>query len=938
MSLLICQLMNRLRNSFLLLAALLLAASCVREKDPVTMGAVKMSGIHAVVLNGAESSKAVEALADSVGRTSFKPGEKMHFTRIARSSKPIEKYTYADVVYKYSSSKTWTRDKADQEDNAPLDIYWSDAGSAHTFIGYSLPKPKTAGFDWVKEADGHYYGSIGVKGATGRLKFVAPPADPDPGDEENPEGEQGGGEPGTSAYGTADTPAVEETTLRDEDIFLTYHDNLGHKDDVAFVDAHHGLSSIRVTVQISGFSTSDKDNDHKATVRDLIVKDQPVDYRWGQTGFSAEAVPGSQNKRDMELYIPNPEGKHHDMTNNAFVFYGITVPQTELVSLDIQFTVTYPDPKQSDSEHIVWKDNTYTASLAGVKFDGGYCTSIIINLNHQNEEITVGASYNDWIYVETPDYGDLDRIQVFLKDADTAHKRVTVHKMAKATKDDATWLYKNEEGNIVDIYGHTGNEDDPYMIRNADQLLSLAYEVNGISGISDGWDFSGKFITLDSGIILQSSNTASGLKWPGIGVKVTPGSALNVAAGDRPFNGTFLGGVRLIKRLEGKPFFGYIGPLGHVDQLLLEDVLDIDGAAAYVTQNDGIICAAKVASEVGGSFQLKNPITVSGLRKDETDNQANITWTDDDNGETTIAAPFVAYNNGVLMACYCTGNYTTSAKRSSGIVGYNNGAMVVDYSGVKGGKTDPYPAGVTPFYRGTVAYNRYDPNYFIAHPRPHGQTEGEEPVELKLSKKSVILYNNGQESEAFTVSLAQGSTSVPITSYSWSVDNTSVATLQGESTAASVSVKAAALGETKLRITVTYSGGTLTDYIRVKVIKPKTNPVGAFYGALTYCFFDYQVAGVNPGLALGQVYGMTTAEMQARGFIGSPDYSNENTETLNGSIHVWAMHSELCPDSIIQAYKEKYTGIDINVILNQLSLHFKSRYYVFHVASYPWVY
>lgn len=940
--------MNRVITRFIFAAVILLAVSCTRKMEIALPDSLKISGISVELKNGSSATKAVEALADSVGRTSFSPRDTMHFTSIRRSGdNPLEKYTYSNVDFAYSNDKAW--EKVDKT----KDIYWTDANSPHTFIGYS--KPNVTDFDWNLES-GHFYGTVGKADGTGLLQFVAPPAPATPGDQGSGEqGSQGSDDQGSGdTTRSSGTTAVETTTLAAEDILLTYHDNLTHKDAVAFVDAHHGLSSMRVTVQISGFSTSQTDNDHMAKVTDLVVKNQPVKYVWEQSSYGAAAVIEGQVYRDMQLYLPNPDGKYPGETRNAFVFYGITSPH-ETDNLNIEFTVEYPDPmgQTTSTGEIKTITSKYVASLGSaskkVLFSAGYCTSIIINLNHKDETITVGASYNDWIYVDTPDYGDLDRIQVFLKDA--RRSRVTVHSDAiEHPSDDATWLYLREsDGQIVDVYGNDGSETHPYMIRTADEFLSFAYEVNEatdpVRGVA-GWDFANKFITLDSGLILQPSNTASSVSWPGIGVKTTPGVDSDT---DRPFNGHLMGGVRLIKRLKGKPLFGYIGPLGHVDQLLLEDVLDIDGAAAYVTQNDGIICAGKVASVVGDSFALKNPITVGGLKLDETDNFKEITWNKEsdpyyENGETTIAAPFVAYNNGIVLACYCVATVSTPARRSSGIIGYNNGAMVVDYSAVK--------INGSAFYRGTVAYNRYHPDFFIDHDKPHPDPDNKSYQPVKFDKKAERIFDVAADAArevTYTVTgLKDGKEPVK---YEWGTPRgETVEIVSADKTTASLTVRSkhGARGETFFPVKVYYSETEyVEDYVRAMAAEPLKEPTrlkGDYAGRLTYCFFDYEVSGVDPTLALGQVYGYTTAQMQSRQFIGSPDYSNVDTNTLNGTIHTFASESNahLIPASIMEGYKVRYfpEGGEamVSQALKQLSAHCMARYYVFHAASYPWVY
>lgn len=904
---------------------MVMAASCRDRLEPVAVSSsLKIAGISPDIVSG--STKAVDPLQDSVGRTSFAAGDDIIFTNIQRTSNPITQFTYSGIQYTYSDLHSWGKITSG-------DIYWSDAVSPHTFIGYSIPNPKVTGFDWTL-TDNHYYGTIGAVNGEGLLVYdLDSYSEPEPPVQAQSDDED------------------EHTSMKKEDVLLMYHNNLLHSDNVAYLEMHHGLASVRVTTQISGFSTSNQDNDHTAKVHDLVIKNQPVKYRWAQNSYACTALDAAnQVYRDMKLCIPRPNGYHEDSMDNTFVFYGITTPHTDS-NLEIEFTVHYTNPmpvERDGSDEFLEK--TYKCSISNVLFDAGYCTSIIIRLNHRNEEITVGASYNDWIYVDTPDEGELSKIQVFLKDADPDRQRITIHGDQGATRYDATWLFEDTDGTIRDIFGHDGSEGNPYMIRTADQFLSFAYEVNVGKGPSasgtfgTGWDFANKHINLDSGLILQPSNTGSTVNWPGIGIKTTPGVDSDT---DRPFNGHLHGGVRLVKRLKGKPLFGYIGPTGHVDQLLLEDVLDIDGAAAYATQNDGIICAGKVASVVGESFALKNPISVSGLKLDETDNFTEITWNKDsdpyyENGATTIAAPLVAYNNGIVLACYCVATVSTSARRSSGIIGYNNGAMVVDYSAVK--------VNGSAFYRGTVAYNRYHPNFFIGNHKPHPDKIAYQTVNFDKKAERIFDWDDASKREVTytVVSLKNGQTPLR---YEWGEPRgTTVEIVSAERTTASLTVRSkhGERGETFFPVKVYYSNTEyVEDYVRAMAADPLLEPTrlkGDYAGKLTYCFFDYEVSGVDPTLALGQVYGYTTAQMQSRHFIGSPDYSNVDTNTLNGTIHTFASESNahLIPASIMEGYKARYYPIGgepmVSAALKQLSAHCMSRYYVFHAASYPWVY
>ena len=103
---------------------------------------------------------------------------------------------------------------------------------------------------------------------------------------------------------------------------------------------------------------------------------------------------------------------------------------------ELSFNVTYPDPLNPS----VKKTHNYTAVLKDVCFESGYNTTINITLNHRDEQMVVGAEFEDWQFVETPDQGQLKKNSTFLHD--TNRSSVTILGDDNATIDDATWLYK----------------------------------------------------------------------------------------------------------------------------------------------------------------------------------------------------------------------------------------------------------------------------------------------------------------------------------------------------------------------------------------------------------------------------------------------------------------------------------------------------------------
>lgn len=590
-----------------------------------------------------------------VGRPVFVGNDEMVFTKIARTSAPLTDFSYKEISYKNENTESggWKL-----TGNTVAKIYWSDALSPHTFIGYSKPQQAEGkSFLWsivnVGTTDSPvnwYYGSLGT----------------------------------VSETGTLDYSGVEEgkAKLKQDDILLTHSTTMQAEPggSIAKVHYYHGLANLRIVVNLNGFSTSSNSEsaDNKVKVYDMIVKDMPMLYKWTQTDAKTqplnsqddnsriETVYGSgidiNKKRDIKTWTHKPEGESTNQ-NKKFIFHTLAVPTTDAgQNLSFDFTVSYPDPlNPSDSN----KDKTpkYRATVNSVKLYAGKCTTVTINLNHESESMTVGAVYEDWEYVETPDQGELKKNKTFL--ASTDRNTVTIIGDEKATVDDATWLYYAGKGSenkdiIKDIYGNDGSKAHPFQISTAAQLLSFAYEVKGTnrrssengneSSITGGFDFTGYYVALDAGLTLQASankTTLEGggetpIKWIGIG-EATVGETAG-----KPFNGNFSGGVRLISRLYGKPFFMELGPQAHVGQLILEDVVGINGEGGFAEINKGVICACKVDGDVT-SESTNKPV-----------------------------GSLVGTNSGLIFACYHIGDLTAnSAEVVGGLVGENTGGKIV---------------------------------------------------------------------------------------------------------------------------------------------------------------------------------------------------------------------------------------------------------------------
>lgn len=644
--------------------------------------AVELTGINASIESGVKSRAASDVvyLEDRISRYQFVSGDKMTFTKIQRTDNAIDRFNYKDVAFNSNASGAWERDKEtgsslEYPDVHPERIYWSDATSPHTFVGYSLPKDNSA-FDWKKSA--YYYDKDGTQhqfetyyGAIGDPLNATEVIDYNP------------AEPTTETITVNDGKEEKPLTfgysqkLRDEDLLLTYDDMLTADNSVANIKFRHALSSVRIIVNISGFYGTATDAYSK--VSNMILKNQPTLYRWKQQSATVDALltnneqhaldelwtgeskPAYNQRKNMKLWNTKPEGIGEG-AGKLFTFYGITVPQDADYftafhdeNLEMSFTVTYPDPMKNNPETQTIS-KTYTARLANpVKFYPGKCTTINISLNHQDESMTVGASYQDWEYEDTPDEGTLKKKKTFLAKAPALANRdqagVTIVGDDKATADDATWLYERKDQGgtslgIFDIYGNDGLETTPYTISTADQLLSFAYEVQ------NGRTFAGKHVKLDADITMQPSsslptnddgtvNTSKLISWIGIGTETAK------------FEGIFNGNGRHINNLYGQPFFHTIGEYAVVNKVSFSNVVGVNGCGVVAHKNTGLICGVNIEGDIkaGASDQYVGSI--------------------------------VGDNESFIVACTHVGSVEvtggTSSTHVGGLVGRNNGTIIASY-------------------------------------------------------------------------------------------------------------------------------------------------------------------------------------------------------------------------------------------------------------------
>lgn len=660
------------RNLYTLIIAALACAGC---SDDMTNGSsmantIELTTINASIEYGTQTRSAsdVEYLEDHISRYQFVSGDRMTFTKIERTSNPITRFQYRDVVFNSNASGAWERDKqtgssVEYPKVHPERIYWSDATSAHRFVGFSLPKDNTS-FEWeLNDETNIYHGAIGDPNKISEVIDYNPAS------------------PTTETITVTDGKEEKEVTfgysqkLRDEDLLLTYDDQLRADNSVANIKFRHALSSVRIIVNISGFYGTTTDAYSK--VSNMILKNQPTKYQWRQTSAATEALTTEQLRKNIILWNTKPDGEGQG-AGKLFTFYGITVPQgqeffsafSDYRNLEMSFTVTYPDPMKNDPvNHTVNK--TYNATIANpVYFYPGKCTTINITLNHKDETMTIGASYQDWEYKDTPDDGSLKKKNTFLSKAPALEQRdqagVTIVGDTKATADDATWLYEKIEngthtGQIYDIYGNDGSETNPYTISTANQLLSFAYEVHNCR------NFAGKHVKLDADITLQPSSSVEDSKritWIGIGTEE--------GTGGKRFEGIFNGNGRRISGLYGHPFFGVIGDYAVIDKLNFTNVIGItNGGGVVAHKNSGLLCGTNIESNI--TIQASNTNQYVGS--------------------------IVGDNESFIVACTHSGTVEATSGSSTthigGIVGRNNGTIISTYhtGTVKGnGGADVHPA------------------------------------------------------------------------------------------------------------------------------------------------------------------------------------------------------------------------------------------------------
>lgn len=613
---------------------------------PDTQDVVPLAGIDAEVYGGSSTRAPALDKDNHVGRSVFVDDDQMVLTSIRRTTNPVEKFSYKGIVYDYSVEEgqtygSWNRDVdmgcTEADPNTPLRIYWSDAASEHTYIGYSLPKPRES-FPWTT--------SQTEKGEiiyTGKLRSTS------------------------TTKGETTAIFIDHTTnekIIQDDLLLTY-DN-GKKAEtggsVAKLYFYHALANVRVIVNISGFSASDQHADVKSKVHDMVLKDMPIYYQWDQTSAGVTALSNS-SKMDTHMWIPRQDGTGSGV-GKQFTFYALAVPRTE-VTQALSFKVTYPNPMKPDKE----LTNTYTTSISGIEYRAGFCTTITITLNHQNEDITVGAEYMDWQYVETPDQSELKKNSTMMSKDMLTRNSFTLLGDVKANADDATWLYVDQTTkNILDIYGNNGSPSTPFVIATAQQLVAFANEVKGTErtvsvkyknlsntettlAAGASFDFTDYYVKLDADIVMQPElevDATSRVTWCGVGDD------------NHIFNGKFLGGKRTIRCLYGSPFFVKLGAQAVVEQLNFMDVIEVNGRGIIANESSALIAAVFANGTIRQKEPANKAIYSGSLVGTVEPGGAVIScahfgdveaWAE---GEGVIGG-LVGYNQGLLLSCYHSG-------------------------------------------------------------------------------------------------------------------------------------------------------------------------------------------------------------------------------------------------------------------------------------------
>lgn len=711
-------------------------ASCSEVEDwfnsEDAKNAVELSGVEASVYGSEKTRAAALDKENYVGRSVFIHQDQMVLTTIKRTPQPsatppvgvIPGFSYKGIVYDHEvaqgqtaggwnrdESKGWTEESAT---TVPEKIYWSDASNWHTYIGYSLPQQADGvTFDWKMTNTYDATATVGLDTYYGSIGDPTVPQTETNGvisnyiDYTNDANDAGVIEYDKNNHPIGKSYKTGNEKIKHDDLLLTFDDEKLAEPggSVAKLYYHHALANVRIVVNISGFSATSESADALSIVENMVLKNMLTMYKWKQQSYGAEAlnetydkdklsdiynnlpdghsVPEYNQKKDVHMWIPRKDGTGSGV-GKQFVFYALAVPTTMAANeLEMHFNVKYQDPMEpwTDAEHTVpnMENHLYKAKMPQeIVFRAGWCTTINISLNHNNENMTVGAEYMDWEFDPSPDEGELKKNSTLLQGTD--RHRVTIfgdvghgEDNVSADADDATWLYVDPKNNseLRDIYGNNGSKDHPFIISTEEQLLSFAYEVKGTSRTEvtyknivsnsevtipagGAFDFKGYYVKLDADITLQKSITVTEttplINWIGIGDD------------SHHFNGVFLGSGRHINNLYGQPFFNVIGTDAVVDKIDFANVVSVEGTGVVANKNYGVLCACNVEGNVAQS----KPADVAN----------------------SYCGSFVGENDSFIIACAHEGT-VSGYGTVGGLVGFNNGTVMASYhSGVVEAKNE----------------------------------------------------------------------------------------------------------------------------------------------------------------------------------------------------------------------------------------------------------
>lgn len=534
------------RNILLFALACLSALSCTKERVTLRSNPVEVKGVEAVV-GSPESTKAALDYK-KVGREVFANGDAMCITLFKRTEQSLADYSYSTpVFYDYvndGGSLYWTRHDGTA---IPEKIFWSDPDSYHTIVAYSTPSASFTANKW-KQNGSSYYGALGDPTA-------------------------------------ASTPITfnSNASIQAEDILFSYNTAVEPNYNARLVFMH-GLALVRVVANIRAFAAGASVNDENAVVTSMTFKNQPTLYKWNQNlteawravelGSSDDSFVQSSwgasydQKKDMAMWSTDPSGSGNK-EEKTFTFYALAVPGTR--DATFTFSVRYQNPIAAPG---VMVTKNFTATLPDVLYKAGYMTTVNIALNHENGDITLGLSYEDWLWADDQGNTVLQKHNPYLTTTDMS----TVTVAGDDEREFSTWLYVDPvDGNVYDFFGNDGSALAPYTIKSADHLLSFMKELQG------GRTFTGQHVLLDTDLTMQPKATFSTMTWASYGT----------------FDGHFYANGN-ISSLKGAPLFNALGPNAVIEGFDISSLQTSGGTLA--ASNAGLIfgCHATGTSQGGG--------------------------------------------------------------------------------------------------------------------------------------------------------------------------------------------------------------------------------------------------------------------------------------------------------------------------------------------------